>query len=670
MNKITNNIIFILIILSSNIINLSVPLFSYDLGTIVITAPKLELSNSDHFAIKSEKYSTIDIITKEQIKERTVSLSEIFENISGVQIKKYGGLDEYATISMRGSSAEQVSIFIDGMPLNNPLGGGYNLANIPLDNIERLEIYKGSAPFALGGQAVGGIVNIRTLNASRNAVDCAISYGSFNYKKTLMNFTRATNKFSTLLHFQYTDADNDYSYKHDNKTHLISSDDYIDKRRNNHTRKYTVFGKFDYTFKNDYSTRFTFTHQNENKGLAGVFYNNAKIAKLETSDYSVNASVIKRNIFNTNGTAEFSIYNEFNTDKFFDPLAELGWNKRDTNDKTRQYGSSLLMSAFIGNYSKTTINLRFNKIEFSPSDAFNNNQFFKQSRAEKKIALENLFLLFSEKLSLTPGLLIENFDNKKLEQKSGVVVKQQSFLKDTFISKQIGINYKINKNAAFKSSFGLFYRVPNMYELFGDRGYSVGNASLKPEKSLNVDAGVIMRGNIDKINITAEIIVFNRSVKDLIQWLSYSTQIMYPENIGKADITGIESNLQLRYSKFYYSGAYTYLDTKNKEASVAGLNRELPYKPKYDTSNEIGYDNKTIGLKIYTQYNYTGESYKDLNNSFKNESHQYWNAGATYLYNKCGFNFEIKNINNELSQDVYGFPLPGRSYYGKLNFNF
>jgi len=266
--------------------------------------------------------------------------------------------------------------------------------------------------------------------------------------------------------------------------------------------------------------------------------------------------------------------------------------------------------------------------------------------------------------------MIERIANKQIEQKQSMFAKNPSFLKDNYFSKQIGVNYKLNECMSLKSSAGSFYRIPNMFELFGDRGYTVGNIALKPEQSFNVDASIIGCFQIKKINISAEIIGFHRSVNNLIQWLSYSTQIMYPENIGKAALYGFESNIGLAYSDIYYKCAFSYLQTENKESSVQNLKRRIPAKPEIDISNEIGYNNKKIGMKIYCQYNFTGESYKDLDNQYKNDISRYTNIGATYSKKNISVNFETKNLTDELSQDVYGFPLPGRSFYGRLNFNF
>lgn len=656
------NILFIFIFVICGILSF---LYSYDLGSIIVTASP---EKTDFHNVKLESFSSIDIITRQDIQGRTISLSELLSDLPGIYIKRYGGMDEYATISIRGSTSEQVTVLIDGILINNPLGGGINISSIPIDTIEKVEVYRGSVPFSLGVQSIGGVINITTLSDLKSGKEITASYGSYDYKKISLNYF-SNDRISALYNVNYSHAKNDYKYLHDNRTHTIKSDDYIDRRRNNKSEKLSLFANFNYPFTDNYTGRFSFSFQKEDKGLAGVFYNEAENANLTTSDLILNLKFIKRSLNKYPAIISLKLYSKFNITNFYDPYREIGWARKDTNDKSNQYGFSLSYEKFFVNI-KTSLSFFYNTINFKPEDKFDNNQFLDLKRNDIKLSFENVIMLLNERLQLTPGILIEYYENKRLSQKDTPFSKDISFIRDTFISKQLGINYNFNTNFIIKASAGSYYRVPNMFELFGDRGFTVGHASLKPEKSNNIDGGIIYHNKFRNINISSEIIFFHRSVENLIQWLNYATQIYYPSNIGKAKLQGIESILSLAFNNFYYKGNYTLLKTENNELSIGKLNKELPGKPNYEVMNEVGYNNLKTGIKIYLQYSWTGESYKDLANNFKNDEKEYVNLGFTYSYNNLQANFEIKNLTDELSQDVYGFPLPGRSYYTKLNFIF
>ena len=73
------------------------------------------------------------VIRAEDFAGRVTTLPELLRTTVGLQVKSLGG--EYATVSIRGSSAEQVVIYLDGVPLNRALGGGVNLADLPLGQV-------------------------------------------------------------------------------------------------------------------------------------------------------------------------------------------------------------------------------------------------------------------------------------------------------------------------------------------------------------------------------------------------------------------------------------------------------------------------------------------------------------------------------------------------------
>ena len=89
------------------------------------------------------------VLTHEQFAGTGADLGEILERTVGVQVRNFGGLGDLSTISIRGSTAEQVEIFLDGIPLNRALGGGVDLSTLPLGNVERVEVYRGTAPAGL-----------------------------------------------------------------------------------------------------------------------------------------------------------------------------------------------------------------------------------------------------------------------------------------------------------------------------------------------------------------------------------------------------------------------------------------------------------------------------------------------------------------------------------------
>src|SRR5690606_25849188 len=98
----------------------------------------------------------------------------------------------------------------DGIPMDN-FGSSFQLNNIPINFAERVEVYKGVVPVWLGGDALGGAVNIVTKNQPGKYLDASYSYGSFNTHKTSVNAGYITdNGFTMMLSAFQNYSDNSY----------------------------------------------------------------------------------------------------------------------------------------------------------------------------------------------------------------------------------------------------------------------------------------------------------------------------------------------------------------------------------------------------------------------------------------------------------------------------
>jgi outer membrane receptor protein involved in Fe transport len=74
------------------------------------------------------------------------TIADLLEEAAGVRVQQYGGLGAFSTVSLRGAPPGQVAIFLDGAPLSTASHGVVNLGDLPATAIERVEVYRGSAP--------------------------------------------------------------------------------------------------------------------------------------------------------------------------------------------------------------------------------------------------------------------------------------------------------------------------------------------------------------------------------------------------------------------------------------------------------------------------------------------------------------------------------------------
>lgn len=85
---------------------------------------------------------------------------------TGIKVREEGGVGSDFDLSINGMSGNSVRYFLDGMPLDTK-GSGVSLANLPINIIDRIEIYKGVVPASLGTDALGGAINIITKQEKR-----------------------------------------------------------------------------------------------------------------------------------------------------------------------------------------------------------------------------------------------------------------------------------------------------------------------------------------------------------------------------------------------------------------------------------------------------------------------------------------------------------------------
>ena len=110
------------------------------------------------------------------------SLTQAIDRSSGIRIREEGGVGSEFDLSINGMSGNSIRYFLDGMPLDAK-GTGMTLANLPVNIIERVEIYKGVIPVSFGSDALGGAVNIVTNRSRRNYLDFSYGIGSFHTHK-------------------------------------------------------------------------------------------------------------------------------------------------------------------------------------------------------------------------------------------------------------------------------------------------------------------------------------------------------------------------------------------------------------------------------------------------------------------------------------------------------
>jgi TonB family protein len=144
------------------------------------------------------------VIETDRARAQSADMGEVLARTQGVGVRRAGGLGSDTRFSLNGLTGEQVRFFLDGVPLEL-MGYPFGLANVPVNLVDRIEIYSGVVPVRFGADALGGAVNLVTDTGLDTGAAASYEAGSFDtHRVTLAGqyhhepsgwFTRASGFF-------------------------------------------------------------------------------------------------------------------------------------------------------------------------------------------------------------------------------------------------------------------------------------------------------------------------------------------------------------------------------------------------------------------------------------------------------------------------------------------
>lgn len=169
--------------------------------------------------------ASVSVVNRQQLEERKlVRLGDALADVPGLYVRgaatgsNFPGSGQ-AVISLRGiPRTPRTLVMLDGQPLNNALSGGVNVAGIPLESVEHVEIVRGPYSALYGGNAMGGAVNFITAGPEKPLAELRVGAGSQStYGASLAFRRRLTDDLGITLSASWRDsdgyADSDYVIK-------------------------------------------------------------------------------------------------------------------------------------------------------------------------------------------------------------------------------------------------------------------------------------------------------------------------------------------------------------------------------------------------------------------------------------------------------------------------
>jgi outer membrane cobalamin receptor len=682
------------------------------LNEVVVMATGVEM-------VKKSAFNTVAIDTRD-MQNSTKSLSDALAKAPGMKLRESGGVGSDMQVMMDGFSGKHVKVFIDGVPQEG-VGSSFSINNIPVNFADRIEIYKGVVPVGFGSDAIGGVVNIVT-NKHRHKwfADASYSFGSFNTHKSSVNFGQTlANGFTYEINAFQNYSDNNYrvnSPVEDFVTGRIDRDKKESVKRFNDTyHNEAVVARLGVVNK-PWADRlmFGFTYSHMYKEVQTGVRQEIVYGEKHRHGYSLMPSVeyAKRDLFTRGLSLTLTAnYNRDLTTNVDTASVKYNWRGETAALNSPGEQSYLHSRANNNNWNGTaTLNYRIgeaHRFTFNHViNAFNRRNtsllteepdtdpIAKQTR--KNISgLSYRYMHGSRWNASVFGKYYDLFVAGPISETS----TQDNYVRHTRHINTFGYGaaatYFVLPTLQAKLSYEKACRLPTIEELFGDEDLEVGEMSIKPEKSHNVNFTLGYNQSFGSHSLFVEAGVIYRKTSDYIQRNIFgmsggkyaATYINYGEVLTK----GLNISARYAYSKWFSIGAnFTSMNVAdNMPTAVGSAMSNINYKERIanipylfadsDVNfyvNGLGRKGNKLTLTYDNQYTHSFTYYSSNLGANKNDyvvPNQFaHNVSLSYSVARGRYNFSVEchNFTDAKLYDNFSLQKAGRAIYGKVRVHF
>lgn len=667
--------------------------------------------------LKRSAFNAVAVDTKE-MKNSTKSLSEAIAKAPGMKLRESGGVGSDMQMMLDGFSGKHVKVFIDGVPQEG-VGSSFGLNNIPVNFAERIEVYKGVVPVGFGSDAIGGVINIVTNKKRRNwFLDASYSYGSFNTHKSNIHFGQTLkNGFTYEINAFQNYSDNDYYVDapiKDFETGNINAGTGRVKRFNDTYHNEAVIGKIGVVDKK-WADRlmFGFTYSNMYQDIQTGVRQSIVYGEKHRKGHSLMPSLEykKRNLLvkgleltmttNYNRNTTYNVdtaayeYNWLGEKNLMNSRGEQSYQySRADNDN---WNNTITLNYRIGKAHFITFNNVFNAFKRSNTSLLTNEELTDviDKKTRKNISGLSYRLMLSERWNVSA------FVKHYIQYVSGPQATDANSTDYVRTDRKVSSTgygaagtYFILPELQMKLSYEKAYRLPTIEEMFGDEDLEMGEISIRPENSDNVNLNISYSKSFGKHNIYIEGGLVYRDTKDYIQRniadLSGGKMAATYINYGKVLTKGINASARYSFSnRLSIGGNFTKMDVRdNQELAIGTSQPNLAYKERMpnipymfaDSDINLYWHNlfekgNTLTFTYDNQYLHSFSYYSQVIGSSSNYivpnqfSH---NISLSYSMKKGRYNIslECKNITDEKLYDNFSLQKAGRAFYGKVRVYF
>lgn len=660
----------------------------------------------------------VSLVETAKLKSTTMDLSNVIDKISGVKIRSTGGVGSEANVTLNGFSGRHVKIFIDGVPMDG-MSSAFGLNNIPAGLAKRVEVYKGVVPIELGGDALGGAINIVTDNSRRTRVNASYSFGSFNTHKTNVYAEHTTKKgFYVSLNAYQNYSDNDYKVNIDHYTKFgetgnsVVYEDLVVRRfhaKYHNEAAILKVGVVDkpwadrllFGFTGGYEYKQTQNASNMN-WVYGARYTTANTLMPQLT-YEKRFKVLKGLHVSLNGNYNFGESYAADTarcnynwlgekSKPKSAPGELSYTKyryRDNNG-----AANFRMALFPADGHSVSLSTTFTSFSRSGKDETQPTPEYEHPQQSMK-AVTGLSYKYDYKGKWNTSVFVKNYLNhlEAYLDPDGGSNYQDFSNTSSYWGGGLASTYFWGQHVQLRLSYEYALRLPTSRELFGT-GDDIerGNSSLKPETSNNINVSITASPiDVGNHRLTIDAAFQYREIDDYIRRTTNNDNGRASSK-NDGGVRNLGGDFGIRYTfadLFFIGGNFSYIDMRSMTRYVTGTHREsknykerIPAIPYMYGNGEAGITLRNVFLKgatldIHYMMNYIQEfSYEwntynnpelDVPTQFSHDLFVSYNFGKRSEFTLSA---ECTNIFNARLYDNFKMQKQGRAFAIKFGYNF
>ncbi|WP_374512005.1 TonB-dependent receptor domain-containing protein [Niveibacterium sp.] len=574
-------------------------------GTIVVTATRQATRIAETLA-------DVTVIGREEIARAGVAdLTEFLGRQPGLQFYSNGGPGKTAGLIVRGASASQSLVLVDGMRIGSATSGGASLEHLSLDDIERIEIVRGPASALYGADAIGGVIQIFTRRATEPfSADAFAGAGTYGTQEYAAGVSGKSGAFSGGLRVTHQET-NGYSAINDPVKQPYSYDPDDDGYRRN-----SFSANFGWKIADGHALELTALQNNGRSwydgGIGFDSHTDVKVA-------SYGASL--RDRLTENWVSTLRVGRSVDDSRDY-----AMWNPTGMSFRTEQDQASWQ-----------------NDVRVGPGSLMLGAEWLQQqAKAEGS---------FDQ--SRTINALFAGWSAHYGAQRVQINVRRDD--NSQFGAHTTGTaawGWQFAEAWRVRIGGGTSFRAPTFNDLYYP-GYS--NPNLKAEQGRSVETALVWEAGDAKASLTA----YRNRVSDQIAL----DETWTPQNIAHAKLDGVTAEAGSTFGAFAVDGSLDWLHARNPDTDT-----QLARRAEWQGAVNARYvqDAWRAGVEL----RYVGDRYDDAANLHKLDAYTLVNLFASWkLMPQTQLEVRLDNLFDEQYETVRGYGTAGRSIFAGLRFS-